>query len=110
MGICLAFSMFHTQDSKELGKKIAKGKAVVLFYASWCPDCTRFMPTFDSLPKRTKLTLIKAQTDEDENPIWDDYKIASVPTVVLFNDGKEISRVAEKGGFVDGKALEKLLA
>lgn len=101
--------MLHTEDSKEVRKRIAKGKVIVLFYASWCPDCTRFMPTFDLLPERTKLPLIKAQTDADENPIWDDYKIVSVPTVVLYNNGKEAARAAEKGGAVNKKDLERLL-
>ena len=101
--------MFETVDSKELKKHIVKGKHIVLFYASWCPDCARFMSTFDSLTSRTKLPLAKAQTDEDENPIWDDYKIERVPTVVLFEKGKEKARAEESGGSIDKKKLEKML-
>ena len=101
--------MFHTEKSPELKKEIAKGRHLVLFYASWCPDCARFMPTFDSLPSKTKLPLAKAQTDEDENSIWGDYKIERVPAVVLFENGKEKARVAETGGLIDKKKLEKML-
>ena len=101
--------MFHTEKSSELQKHIAKGKHLVLFYASWCPDCVRFMPTFDSLPSKTKLPFAKAQTDEDENSIWDDYKIERVPTVVLFENGKEKARVAESGGKINEAALKKML-
>jgi len=101
--------MFHTEDSSELKKEIAKGKHIVLFYASWCPDCARFMPTFDSLSSKTKRPLAKAQTDEDENPIWDDYKIERVPTVILFENGKEKARVEESSGSIDKKKLEKML-
>ena len=101
--------MFQTDDSSALKKQIAKGKHLVLFYASWCPDCSRFMPAFESLPAQTKIPLAKAQTDEDENSIWEDYKIERVPTVVLFENGKEKSRVEESGGSIDKKKLEKML-
>ncbi|MCX6772595.1 MAG: thioredoxin family protein [Candidatus Micrarchaeota archaeon] len=101
--------MFQTEDSSALKKQIAKGKHLVLFYASWCPDCSRFMPTFDSLPGKTALPLSKAQTDEDENSIWEDYKIERVPTVVLFENGKEKARAEESGGSIDKKKLERML-
>jgi len=102
--------MFKTDDSEELKQHIAKGKHLVLFYASWCPDCSRFLPAFDSLSSRTSFPLAKAQTDEDENPIWDDFKIARVPAVVLFENGKEKSRVEENGGAVDSSKLKKMLS
>lgn len=100
--------MFETEKEPELLKRIAKGKSLVLFYASWCPDCKRFMPIFDSLASKSKLPLLKAQIDEDENPMWDDFKIGRVPTVVLFENGKEKGRVEEQGG-IDEKKLKKLL-
>lgn len=101
--------VLETQDKKELERRAAKGKSLVLFYASWCPDCSRFMPIFDSLASKTKLQLLKAQIDEDENPMWDDYKIRRVPTVALFENGKEKGRVEESGGGIDGVKLQKLL-
>lgn len=101
--------MLETQDKKELAGKIAKGKSLVLFYASWCPDCQRFMPEFEALAGKTALQLLKAQIDEDENPIWDDYKIKRVPTVALFVNGKEKGRAEERGGLVSEKELQKLL-
>ncbi|HIH30977.1 TPA: thioredoxin family protein [Candidatus Micrarchaeota archaeon] len=101
--------MFETSEKKELMGKIAKEKSLVLFYASWCPDCARFMPTFNSLASKTKVTLLKAVIDEDENPIWDDFKIGRVPTVVLFENGKEKGRVEEKGGSIDAAKLKRLL-
>ena len=101
--------MFETTKKLELERKIAKGRCHVLFYASWCPDCTRFMPTFDSLLPKAKAQLLKARIDEDENPMWDHFKIERVPTVVLFEDGKEKGRAEEKGGKIDAKELARLL-
>ncbi len=102
-------AMFETDSGKVLAAKIAKGGSLVLFYASWCPDCARFMPTFDSLGSKTKLRLLKAKIDADENPIWEDYKIEAVPTVVLFEDGKEKMRAEENSRGSCEKKLKQLL-
>ena len=103
-------AMFETESSPGLKKRIAKGRHLVLFYASWCPDCSRFMPVFDSLKPHATLQTAKARTDADENPIWEDWKIERVPTVVLFENGKEKLRVEESGGSIDPKKLERMLS
>jgi thioredoxin 1 len=101
--------MFETKDGKALAKKIAKGKTLVLFYASWCPDCQFFLPIFSSIAAKFKGTAMKARIDEDKNPMWGDYKIKRVPTLVLFENGKEKSRAEERGGSIPDSELEKLL-
>lgn len=103
--------MLETTKKEELGKIVARGKIAVLFYASWCPDCGRFMPVFDAAAAKAdaKTKTAKARIDADENPIWEDYGIERVPTVVLFENGKEKMRVEETGGKIDGKKLEKIL-
>lgn len=101
--------MFETEKSDELSREIARGKCVVLFYASWCPDCHRFMPVFDAAAEKSRLPIIKARTDADENPIWDDFKIEVVPTVVLFENGKEKMRAEERGKGVSPDLLKKML-
>ncbi|MFA6489137.1 MAG: thioredoxin family protein [Candidatus Micrarchaeia archaeon] len=101
--------MLETTKKLELGKIVARGKIAVLFYAGWCPDCGRFMPVFDAAAAKAKAKAAKARIDADENPIWEDFKIERVPTVVLFEEGKEKMRVEETGGKIDGKKLEKIL-
>lgn len=101
--------MFETKDGSALAKKIAKGKHLVLFYASWCPDCQFFLPEFNSIAAKFKGTAMKARIDDEANPIWDSYKIERVPTLILFEDGKELARAAEKGGSIPESELNKLL-
>jgi thioredoxin 1 len=74
-------------DSKVLGNK----KTIVLFYATWCPYCTNFKPTFESakIEAGSKMGSI---IDEDENPLWDRFNIHAVPTIIAFQDGKIILR------------------
>ncbi len=74
-------------DSKVLGNK----KTVVLFYATWCPYCTNFKPTFESA-KIDTANKVGSIIDEDENPLWDRFNIQAVPTIIAFQDGKIISR------------------
>ena len=104
--------MFETTDEAELNAKVSKGKAAVLFYAGWCPDCHNFMPKFDAAAKKAGagVQVGKAKIDADENPIWESFKIERVPTVVLFEKGKEKMRAEETGGKIDAKKLERILS
>jgi thioredoxin len=77
---------------EEFDSKVLKSdkKIVVLFYATWCPYCSNFKPTFES----AKIDAMKMGSiiDEDENPLWDKFQIEAVPTMIAFRDGKIISR------------------
>ena len=66
-------------------------KTLVLFYASWCPYCANFKPTFES-SKINAINRIGALVDEDENPLWDKFNIQAVPTMIAFENGKMIAR------------------
>ncbi|MGI0045753.1 MAG: thioredoxin family protein [Nitrosotalea sp.] len=75
-------------DSKVLAND---KKTLVLFYASWCPYCTNFKPSFEDA-NVNNARKIAALVDEDENPLWDRFDIQSVPTMIVFEKGKIISR------------------
>ena len=75
-------------DSKVLGNN---KKTVVLFYATWCPYCANFKPTFESAKIETA-NRMESIIDEDENPLWDRFNIQAVPTMIAFQNGKIISR------------------
>ena len=75
-------------DSKVLGNN---KKTVVLFYATWCPYCANFKPTFESAKIETA-NRMESIIDEDENPLWDRFNIQAVPTMIVFQNGKIISR------------------
>jgi thiol-disulfide isomerase/thioredoxin len=85
----------------ELEEKMKQGKRVlVLFCASWCPFCQDFFPTFDkSVAKHVFDKVLRVYIDDDDNPLWEDYSIDSVPTVVLFEEGKVTRRLDAKLGF-----------
>ncbi len=75
-------------DSKVLGNN---KKTVVLFYATWCPYCANFKPTFEAAKIETA-DKMGSIIDEDENPLWDRFNIQAVPTMIVFQNGKIVSR------------------
>ena len=78
---------------EEFDSKVLKSdkKTVVLFYATWCPYCANFKPTFESA-KIENANKMGSIIDEDENPLWDRFNIQAVPTMIVFQNGKIISR------------------
>ncbi|MEM3399894.1 MAG: thioredoxin family protein [Candidatus Micrarchaeia archaeon] len=88
--------MDEISSEADLNAKIRKAKRLaVLFFAHWCPFCMRFLPVFRSaVGSSESWEGLLVAIDEDENPLWEKYKIECVPTVLLFVDGKEIRRLS----------------
>ena len=80
-------------SSDELLETVSKDRYIVLFMAEWCPFCARFKPIFESYEGKVdgyKLAIV--ELNEDDNPLWDIFKIDAVPTVIAFNDGDIVAR------------------
>ena len=71
---------------------------LVLFYADWCPFCAKFKPIFESYQGRLKHKLVGAKVNEDDNPLWDMFKLESIPTMVAFSNGEVVTRRDAKQG------------
>lgn len=82
------------------------GISLVKFSATWCAPCKVVAKTIDKI--KTEFTDVKFQEiDVDDNPILaKDYKIRSVPTVILLKNGEEVTRLI---GSVKIDALRKAL-
>jgi thioredoxin 1 len=70
----------------------SKDKAVVLFYASWCPFSQRFLPTFERYAENESETCLRVKTD-DKASLCEEYSVEIVPTVLLFERGKVKKRL-----------------
>lgn len=69
--------------------------AIVLveFYASWCSHCKNMMPVVAEVKKKIAGTAEVFQFDIDENEkLADDEKVQSIPTFILYKNGKEVWR------------------
>ena len=78
------------KSGTEFKKDLKDEELKVLFYASWCPFCMRFAPQFEKKFEGKKDCLMVA-IDEDSDPLWDEYSIKAVPTVLCFK-GKKITK------------------
>ena len=70
-----------------------EGPTVVMFTTSWCPFCRRFKPKFLACASdNPELRLAMVYIDDYENPLWDEYRVDVVPTLVVFDGGNAVFR------------------
>jgi thioredoxin 1 len=67
---------------------------LVDFWAPWCGPCRGIAPVVDKIAEENKGKLKVVKVNTDENPeLPDKYGIMSIPTLILFKNGKEVNRV-----------------
>jgi thioredoxin 1 len=104
--------MIEFTEKEDLEKQLKRSKRViVLFYASWCPFCRSFLSAFRKEYSKYRFNLaLRAKVDDYDNPLWEEYSIEAVPTVILFEDGKIRRRLNGRFGHgITAKQFEKWL-
>ncbi len=80
---------------EEFEEKVLKSELPVLldFYANWCGPCRSLSPHVQEIAEtyKDKLKVIKVDCDECQN-LAIDFKIKTIPTLVIMKDGEEIDR------------------
>ena len=80
---------------------------LVDFYADWCGPCHMMAPTLDDFAKQHAGTALVLKLDTEAEPtIAARYGIRGIPTLIVFDQGKEKARHV---GVADLKTLEKLV-
>ena len=81
--------------TKENFDEIINGDKPVLvdFWATWCGPCKMLAPTIEQLAEELKDEIVVAKLDVDKaQDIAMKYQVMSIPTLILFKDGKEEKR------------------
>ncbi|MGN1358340.1 MAG: thioredoxin [Bacilli bacterium] len=88
---------------KQNFKELIKEKVLVDFYANWCGPCKMLSPILERTD--SELKVIKVDVDSFED-LAREYGVMSIPTLILFENGKELKRNI---GFISEEQLEKFL-
>ncbi|MEX0962049.1 MAG: thioredoxin [Simkaniaceae bacterium] len=75
-------------------ESIKAGVTLIDFYADWCGPCRMLTPVLEEVAGEMHGSVTFAKVDIDQNQkVASDYQVTSVPTLILFKDGKEVNRL-----------------
>ena len=90
----MASANIRKLEEKDFSAEIASGVTLVDFYADWCGPCRMLTPVLEQVSQDVKGKATVAKLDIDQaQKVTEDLQITSVPTLILFKDGKEVKRI-----------------
>lgn len=87
---------------------VEKGLVLVDFFAEWCGPCKMLAPVIEQISNDLsgKLKVVKVDVDHAQQ-IAGKFEITSIPTLILFKDGKEAGRLI---GLQDSDSINELIS
>ncbi len=70
----------------------SESRALVLFYADWCPYCQAFLKIVAKDKAKLKNELHLADISDEDNPLWERLQIDVVPTLISYRDGVQFEK------------------
>ena len=81
----------HIESVNEFKNELSSGVVLVDFFATWCGPCQMLAPVLEELDKEANVKILKIDVDE-LGDIAREFRVMSIPTLVVFKDGKMTKR------------------
>ena len=81
----------HVESVKQFKEDIQKGTVLVDFFATWCGPCQMLAPVIEELDKQENILVLKIDVDELAD-LAREFRIMSIPTLIVFKDGKPVKK------------------
>ena len=97
--------IIHNQE--EFDKESKGAEAIIDFSATWCGPCQMLKPLIEKVSEEhPELNILSLDVDEVPSPC-EKYGVFSIPTIIIFKDGKEAKRNV---GYLSEANLRKFLS
>lgn len=98
--------MIHLENEKDFYEEIKKELVLIDFYATWCGPCRLLEPVIETFAKEHEnVQVVKVDVDKFPN-ISREYVIMSIPTLLVFKNGKITNKYI---GYLEKDQIEDLL-
>ena len=89
------------------------GKSLVLFYADWCPHCTKFKPTWETVStsvnseeNKKMISIDVGDNSSESQKLMKEYNVSGFPTIVLIDKSNDKKTIETYEGGRDKSSLE----
>jgi len=85
--------MFHVENEEQFKDFVKSGKVLVDFFATWCGPCKMLTPILEEMEENKEIDIPIIKVDVDQiSKVASLYQIQSIPTLMIFENGKPIKR------------------
>ena len=83
-------AIIHVENKEQFVQQVLQSDKPVLvdFFATWCGPCKMIAPILEEVDQeREDVKIVKIDVDQAQELAME-YKVMSIPTLILFKDGK----------------------
>ncbi|MDD6879724.1 MAG: thioredoxin [bacterium] len=92
-------------NEKEFENEIKDQNVLIDFYADWCGPCRMLSGVLEEVSNEINIEIKKVNVDECPN-IARKYGVMSIPTLILFDNSKELKRQV---GYMNKEQLKEFV-